>query len=679
MADFKIAINLVANDGASQVIRSLTEQVRKLQREGAGGGPGGRKGKGKGVFGGPTSGELRSAAADIGNFGRHVGQIGLVAPIQLASNFEAAINRVNALSGGKFALGPELDAISKKSRDLGKATEFTATQAAEGFQILTQAGFTYKQQMDAITSVLDFATIGQVNMATSADLLANTLGGFGMDASETTRVANAMTRASLASQIELTHLGESFKYAAPQAAQLGFEVEEVATALAVLGKAGVRGSMGGTALRAFFNRLSTATGPLASDKQKEAMKMLGIDQKSLLKAINSGDLASVPKYLEAAMSRKKMSKSTKVAALQGLFTERGGLGAAVLIRSVMKDTSALSEAEQKMYTAAGTDPTKVDTSKFASTWDEVEAAMNDGGVTMAKTAGEIRTGTKNSLTVLNSAMEELGITIGEKLLPLLNPMLDKVISLTGRFSEWADKQGPTVIFMAKVATGLAGVGIVLGPLISGFTTFRTLLKLGSLVGGWTTAMGTIGGAADATAGKVGLLNKMHGVLGAFATGYAIGTLADQYFGLSDAISGVNQQVSVLSGQLGFNKRGPKAALLDNLTGDERTQLESRHSELAALKEKREGIIGEELGGFAGHVADDLDKQILAKKGQIDAINAKGNKREEGLGQMREHNAQTLKSAKALVEVRVKVDQQNRFIGVEADGMDANTGVITEGM
>lgn len=683
MADFRIAINLVANDAASATIRQMTAQVKALQsamgRTGsAGGGLGGRKGKKQNPFGFPSAMEMHAAGAAVSNMG-HQARAALTAPVMLAADFEAAINRVNALSGGKFAMTGELTQISAKARELGSATEFTATQSAEAFQLLTQAGFGYKDQMDAIEHVLNFATIGQVDMATSADLLTNTLGGFGLKANETERVANAMTRASLASQIELTHLGESFKYAAPQAAQLGFNVEQTATALAVLGKAGVRGSMGGTALRAFFNRLSTATGPLASKKQIAAMKMLGIDSATLKKHINSGDLASVPKYLAEAIGKKKMDKSTMVAALQGLFTERGGLGAAVLIRAVMGDTSALSEAEKQLMAGLDIDPKDIKTGEFATVWDDVETAMNDTGVTMAKTAGEIRTGTKHNLEVLKSSMEDLGITIGEKLMPQLQPLLTSLIEGTGHAAKWANENPQLVKTLAKAALGLAAFGLVFGPVITAVTTLRTLMKLGSALAGWQRAMGLMGSSATETAGKVSKLNMAHSVLGAFATGYTIGTLIDQYFGLSDAISGANQQLSIMQGlTVGFAKKQTPNTFLGNLTTEERAQMDAavKRRDAAAAEREEMGFILSPMEALAAEAAE---KKVMEAQQQINAIQAKGNTRGKGIGEMQKQLQQTAERAKALVEVRVKVDQENRFIGVEADEIDGNAGVFTEGM
>jgi TP901 family phage tail tape measure protein len=705
MADFRIAINLVANDGASGVIKGMRAELARLNSE-ARKGPGGRKRKGDSDpwLQGPSSGELHNAASSIGQMGRAAGGA-LKAPIMLAANFEAAMNRLNALSGGTFATemtenGSKLDVIAAKARQLGKDTEFTASQAAEGFQILTQAGFKYDDQLKSIGSVLDFATVGQVDMATAALYMTDALGGFGLKAVEATRVGNAMTRASLASQIELKDLGEAFKYAAPQATKLGYSVEQVGTALAVLGKAGVRGSMGGTSLRAFFNRLAGATGEMASDKQKAAMKMLGIDKKTLKKAVESGDLAAVPRYIEAAVAKQRtkgLGMADEVSAYQGLFTERGGLGAMIMVKSMTKDVTELTDAQKEMYAAAGIDAESVDTQKaFANSWDEVSAAANDTNIELAKTAGQIRSGTLNSMKVLESSMEELGITVGEKLLPQLQPLLEKVIKLTGEFADWSKENGSTIRNAARFAAVLAAISVTMAPLLMTLATTRTLLKTAAWLSGLSTAIKATGAASavaapqiGAVAGKVTLLNKAHGVLGAFATGVTLGLLADQYLGISDAIAGVNQELSIMDGGMGFSKKG-KNAFLEDMTAEEKLKLGAHSARLAELQSEYSEI--EDAGGpIFGPLKESLEEKILHHKGKIDAIQETASKRgvekaaffEQARKDEAEHKArrdaekQARDQALGKLDITVKVDQAGQVAGVQYT--DPNTGVLTEGM
>jgi phage-related protein len=67
-------------------------------------------------------------------------------------------------------------------------------------------------------------------------------------------------------------MGETFKFAAPLAAALGYNMEDVAVATGIMANSGIKATMAGTSLRAIFTRLSTGTGEAGA-----ALKGLGID------------------------------------------------------------------------------------------------------------------------------------------------------------------------------------------------------------------------------------------------------------------------------------------------------------------------------------------------------------------------------------------------------------------
>ena len=77
-------------------------------------------------------------------------------------------------------------------------------------------------------------------------------------------------------------MGESMKYVAPIAKQLGMSLEETAAMAGVLGNAGIQGSEAGTALRAVYSRFAT------DNKALEHFNELGINIKN-----SSGEMKSM--------------------------------------------------------------------------------------------------------------------------------------------------------------------------------------------------------------------------------------------------------------------------------------------------------------------------------------------------------------------------------------------------
>lgn len=84
--------------------------------------------------------------------------------------------------------------------------------------------------------LLNMAAAGQTELGETADITSNILQGFGLQAEETGRVADVLTKAFTNSNVDLQMLGETMKYVAPQAAAAGFSLEEMAAASGLLGK-----------------------------------------------------------------------------------------------------------------------------------------------------------------------------------------------------------------------------------------------------------------------------------------------------------------------------------------------------------------------------------------------------------------------------------------------------------
>lgn len=594
MAEFAITVVLKARDQASAAVRKMMRSARDAQRllddpsslPGVRGSRNTRQKKQKGFLGlnGASIEETAGALTQLGGAARTA----VGTPIALAANFEQAINRVNALSGGSLGVSGKLDKISKKARELGKTTEFTATQSAEAFAVLTQAGFSYEQQLASIGTVLDIATVAQIDMEKAANLTANALGGFNLRADEAGRVGEVLVRASNASQISIENLGESFKYAAPGATKLGFSIEEVGTAIAILGRSGLKGSMGGTALRAFFGRLSTLVDKdFATDKQMIAAKKLGLDRESLKKAIESGDLQNLATYMNDAMAKSKLSKTEKIASMQAIFQERGALGAQILMAS------------------AGLGP------EVIGSWQQMEDAVNNTNITLEKSAAIMRGGTKGSATVLMSSLEELGITVGEKLLPVIKPLIEAATDSAVGFAKWADAHPTLLRMLGRSLIAVAALGSVLGPLLLTIKSVKTILSLTTIAtGGFNRGLDSIRkkspGAAGAVRG-IGLAG------GAAAAGVAMAALAVQAFEMrlsklraatQELGNSVMKNESELASSLSDEELAARTDRLMALSTAERERVTARQ---AALDNEWYGAKSTILGAFGGSELNTVDE------------------------------------------------------------------------
>lgn len=214
-----------------------------------------------------TTKGLKAATVAITGTATAMGGIATAA-VKVGSDFEAQMSRVQAISG---ATGDEFEALREQAVELGADTAFSATEAAQGMENLAAAGFTTSEIMDAMPGMLNLAAAAGEDLASSADIAASTLRGFGLEASDAAHVADVLAENANRTNSSVSETGEAMKYVAPLARAAGISLEETAAAIGIMANAGIQGSQAGTTLRGALSRLSKPT-----DVMAQAMDELGV-------------------------------------------------------------------------------------------------------------------------------------------------------------------------------------------------------------------------------------------------------------------------------------------------------------------------------------------------------------------------------------------------------------------
>lgn len=215
----------------------------------------------KGALSNLVSDGIQKAVSEMGEF--------VKSTIDTGVQFTSTMSAVQAISG---ATGEDLDALTQKAIDLGASTVFSAGEVSEAMVEMAKAGWSTEQILDGMAGVLNATSASGEELATVATIAADTISGFRMKASESTRVADLLTQAANAGTIGITDLGETFKYVAPIAGSMGLSIEDVTTAVTAMSMAGIKGSQAGTSLRTLLTNLVKPTDDMAA-----AMKELGIE------------------------------------------------------------------------------------------------------------------------------------------------------------------------------------------------------------------------------------------------------------------------------------------------------------------------------------------------------------------------------------------------------------------
>ena len=378
------------------------------------------------------------------------------AGLKVASDFDSAMSGVQAISG---ATGDEFDALRAKAIELGGETAFSANEVAEAMTEMAKAGWDSQQILDGMSGVLDAAAASGENLGTVSTIVADAITGFGMEAKESTRVADLLTQAANSGTIGINDLGESFKYIAPVAGSMGLSIEDVTTALSAMSMSGIKGSQAGTSLRGVLTRMVKPTDQVAA-----AMDELGI-------VLTNSD--GTFKSLDQILSEMRGSFSN-------LTDEQKTYYAATLAgQEGMSGLLSLLNMSQEEY-------------------DEIAASMDNAGGVAKETAKVMRDNLSADVEGLMGSLESLAITLASLIVPALRDFVQWLTQLVNKFTALSPETQKTILTIAGIAAAIGPVLMVLGKLTSSvgsiITTFGKIPgAIAKAKGAFTAVSAAIGG------------------------------------------------------------------------------------------------------------------------------------------------------------------------------------------
>jgi TP901 family phage tail tape measure protein len=280
----------------------------------------------------------QSGAAIAGVGGIMVAGFGMA--VGAAAEFEKKLDYFGAVSASTQG---EYEAIRQKALDLGADTIYSANQIADSFIELGKSGVSAKDIINGIgEGVANLAAAADIPLDTAANIITSSVATFGLSADKAVMVADRLAGAANASTVDVEDLGVSMKYAGGVASSLGFSFEETNTALALLGKYGIKGSTAGTSLRQVMLGLNGST-----DKARNALKSLGIitadGANQFFKA--DGSAKSLSEVFQILQDKTAgMSDQQKTATMQQIFATRA-------LPSLIALTNAGAEGFEEMAAA----------------------------------------------------------------------------------------------------------------------------------------------------------------------------------------------------------------------------------------------------------------------------------------------------------------------------------------
>ena len=207
--------------------------------------------------------------------------------------------------------------LREQAKELGATTIFTSTQIAQGMDKLAMAGFQANEIQASIADVTAFVQANRIDFATGADIATDIGTAFSYEAGEISEVLDVLTYAANSSNTNVSMLGETMKYVAADANNLGLSLQQTVTMAGIVANAGIKGSMGGTTLKEMVNAIAAP-----DDKAKKVLERLKIKVYD-----DAGEMREIEDVLrDINDATKNLTQQQRKEDIQAVFKDRGSRG-----------------------------------------------------------------------------------------------------------------------------------------------------------------------------------------------------------------------------------------------------------------------------------------------------------------------------------------------------------------
>lgn len=323
--------------------------------------------------------------------------------VSVGSSFESSMSQVAATMG---ITAEEIEAGSRSyeileeaAKKSGKETKYSASQAGEALNYLALAGYDAQKAAETLPSVLSIASAGGMDLAYASDLVTDSMAALGIETSQLNNYIDEMARTAQKSNTSVAQLGEATLVCAGTVSLSNQSLETMNSELGVLANRGIKGAEGGTHLRNIILSLSAPTKTAAKE-----IKSLGLNITD--SQGNMRDMNDIMVDLKASLDG--LSSSEKTRKISAIFNKTDIAAVNALLEGTGDEFENL-KAQLK---------------------DCEGAAQNMAETMEANLAGKV--------TILQSALESLGISAYEKIEGTLKNSVDAATDSVGKLQDSMD-------------------------------------------------------------------------------------------------------------------------------------------------------------------------------------------------------------------------------------------------
>ena len=358
---------------------------------------------------------LASAGAKVGGMG-----VATLAPfaaaVRAGASYQTTLLNIQASTGATAA---ELDRLKAASMEMSAAMGRGPTEVANSFLELLKAGMSVEQVLGgAGKAAIEFAAVGQMDVAEAAVVMADAMNVFGVDAS---KAANSISAAADASSTSIELMAQSFAQVSAVAALANQSIDQTSAALAILANNGVKGSDAGTSVKTMLMRLMAP-----ADDAVAALGQLGLSVQSFRNADGTmKPLVDIIGVLNGALGN--MDQAAKDDIFRRIFGQDAIRAAAIL-------TSAGVDGFNAMTTSMG---------EALPVGEKYKTLMS---------------GLSGAGQQVMAAMQRFAIAVSDAVGPALMSVVTPLMGLINGLTEFARNNQETVATIMKFGVAAVAVG-----------------------------------------------------------------------------------------------------------------------------------------------------------------------------------------------------------------------------
>ncbi len=263
---------------------------------------------------GQTKGALEKLssvkAGALAAFAAIVGAVrGVARAFQKIVDFEQANVNLSTIIGKNVK---DIEALTYSAMELGRTTEYSASQVTLLQTELAKLGFKEGAIMQMQESVLHFATAIGTTLPEAAAMAGATLRMFGLDAKDTADTLGVLVQGANNSALSFSYYQTAMATVGPVAKTFGFSLRDTVALLGTLANAGFDSSSAATATRNILLNLADSSGKLAVALGKPVstfpelmsglrqLKVQGVDLNTTLELTDKRSVSAFNTFLDGA-------------------------------------------------------------------------------------------------------------------------------------------------------------------------------------------------------------------------------------------------------------------------------------------------------------------------------------------------------------------------------------------